>query len=114
MSAHYRVDFQSASNEDLRQLFEITDTSGEPIDLTGATLRMGLEAIAGPAQLEASTANGRIEIVEAAAGRFELAIPAATIEGLPPGSYRHDLLLDRSGSTLRVWSGTLTLSQGVT
>jgi hypothetical protein len=114
MSAYYRVDFQSANNEDLRQIFELADTAGEPVDLTGATLRMGVEAIAGLAQLEASTANGRIEIVDAEAGRFEIAIPAATIGDLPPGSYRHDLLLDRSGSFVRVWSGTLTLSQGVT
>ena len=114
MSAYYRVDFQVCNNEDLRQLFELTDTAGQAIDLSGVTLRMDIAATTGSAALEASSTNGRIAIRDAAAGRFELAIPAAIVRGLQPGTYRHDLVLSHADSVRRVWSGTISLCQGVT
>lgn len=113
MSAYYRVTFQAANNEDLRQAFVLTDEAGAAIDLDGATLRMGLQDLSGNDQLDASTSNGRIAIGDAAQGRFELAIPAAVMGTLKAGVYRHDLLLSVSGTTRRVWAGTLEVSQGV-
>ena len=63
----------------------------------------------------AATANGRIALSDAVAGRFELAVPAATMRTLAPGGYQHDLLLTfPDGRIHRVWTGTLTLSRGVT
>ena len=114
MSAYYRVDFQVSNTEDLRQQFELTDTAGTPVDLTGASLRMDIASMSGADALQASSANGRIAISDAAAGRFEVAIPAADVRGLLPGTYRHDLLLSHADSVRRVWSGTISLSQGVT
>lgn len=114
MSAYYRVDFQASNNEDLRQGFVLTDSAGTPLDITGAALRFGLETSAGRDVLEASTLNGRITVSDAPAGRFDLAIPAAVMATLAEGAYRHDLLLEASGSVRRVWTGTLTLGQGVT
>lgn len=113
MAAFYRVDFQASNNEDLRQGFVLTDTAGTPLDITGAVLRMGIETTAGRDVLEASTANGRILITDAPAGRFDLAIPAALLATLHEGAYRHDLLLNNAGTVRRVWAGTLTLGQGV-
>jgi hypothetical protein len=113
MSAFYRVDFQSSNNEDLRQAFVLTDEAGTPIDITGAALRMGVETAAGRDALEATTANGRIVVSDAPAGRFDLAIPAAVMRTLAEGAYRHDLVLESGGTTRRVWAGTLTLGQGV-
>lgn len=113
MSAYFRVDFQSSNNEDLRQAFQLTDQAGAPLDITGAVLRMGLETAGGRDALEATTVNGRIAIIEATAGRFDLAIPASVMRTLPEGAYRHDLIIDSAGSIRRVWTGTLTLSQGV-
>lgn len=113
MSAYYRVDFQASNNEDLRQGFILTDNAGAPLDITGAGLRMGIETSTGLDILEASTTNGRIAIVDAPAGRFDLAIPAAIMATLREGAYRHDLLLESTGTIRRVWTGTLTLGQGV-
>jgi hypothetical protein len=115
MSAFYRINFQSANNEDLRQVFVLTDDAGAPFDLTGAALHMDIEAFNGADVLEATTANGRIALSDAPAGRFELAVPAATMRTLAPGSYQHDLLLTfADGRVHRVWTGALTLSRGVT
>ena len=115
MSATYRVNFQIANTEDLRQSFALTDSDAVPIDLTGAQLRMGLEIVPGQSALEASTANGRIVVAAATVGQFVLAIPAASLHPLGPGVYQHDLIVTlASGHIHRVWTGALTLQRGVT
>lgn len=115
MSAIYRVNFEIANTEDLRQAFSLTDSAAAPIDLTGAQLKMAIEPLAGAGLVEASTSNGRIGLANAPAGQFELQVPASVMRTLAPGSYRHDLLLTlASGHVHRVWSGALTLARGVT
>ena len=114
MSRYYRIDFQFANNEDLRQTFAVSDAAATPLDLTGANLKMDIQTQAGSRVLEVSLANGRIAISNAAQGRFTLAIPAAIMRTLPAGSYRHDLLLVRGAETKRVWEGFLTINTGVT
>lgn len=119
MAAFYRVTFETANNEDLRQAFALTDDSGAPLDLTGAQLRMGIDPVpgpdTGPPVIEASLGNGRIVLASATAGQFTIAIPAAVMRTVSPGSYRHDLVVTlASGETHRVWAGALTLQAGVT
>lgn len=118
MTAVYRVNFQSANNEDLRHAFALTDSVGTSVNLTGATLQMDLVALAsvgaGSAPVAASISNGRIALVSPTDGQFELVLPAALMRTMTPGVYRHDLLLTLTGRVQRVWEGTLTLSQGVT
>ena len=114
MSRYYRIDFQFANNEDLRQSFAVSDGAASPINLTGANLKMDIQSQTGSRVLEVSLANGRIAITNAAQGQFALAIPATTMRTLPAGSYRHDLLLVRGAETKRVWEGFLTVNAGVT
>ncbi len=114
MSNYYRVDFNIANNEDLRQDFAVRDGAGAPIDLDGSNLKMDVEGPGGPRVIQATLANGHITVTDAAQGHFALAIPAATLRTLPEGSYRHDLLLLRGGETKRIWEGTLTINRGVT
>ena len=115
MAAHYRVDLRAANNEDLRQAFALSDQTPAPLDLTGASLRMTAELLSDWTTFEISTGNGRITLANAAAGQFEISVPAAVMRTLSPGSYRHDLLLTMaSGAVHRVWSGALTLERGVT
>jgi hypothetical protein len=118
MATFYRVNFETAANEDLRQAFALTDSAGQPVNLTGGTLRMALDGVAGsvpgsPA-LEASIVNGRIIVADAALGQFELVLPTATLRTVPTGVYHHDLVLTLAGRVQRVWEGTLTLNSGVT
>jgi hypothetical protein len=118
MAAFYRVTFDTANNEDLRQAFALSDETGTPVDLTGAQLKMGIDPIpaSGPVTpaLEASLGNGRIVLANPAAGEFAIAIPAAIMRTMSPGSYRHDLVVTlASGDVHRIWAGSLTLQQGV-
>lgn len=114
MPTFYRVDFTMANNEDLRQAFQIKDDAGVPVDITGADLRMDIEAASGADAIEATIANGRIALADAAAGQFEIAIPAATMRTLTPGYYRHDLVMTLGGEIRRVFEGGLDLARGVT
>ena len=114
MSNYYRVDFNIANNEDLRQDFAVRDGGGAPIDLDGSNLKMDVEGPSGLRVIQATLANGQITVTDAAQGHFRLAIPAATLRALPEGSYRHDFLLVRGAETKRLWVGTITINRGVT
>jgi hypothetical protein len=114
MATLYRVNFQAATNEDLRQAFALTDSAGTAVNLTGASLRMALDAPDGSSPLELSTTNGRIVLADAGQGQFDLRLPTAELRTLAPGVYRHDLVLTLAGRAQRIWDGTLTLAEGVT
>lgn len=113
MTALYRVDFTASTNADLRQAFALADTAGAAIDLTGATLALAFEREPNTPVLQASIANGRILVTNAAQGCFELAIPAGLLGALAPGLYDHDLLVSRAGRIDRIWVGTLRLTDGI-
>ena len=63
---------------------------GQPIDLSGASIRLHLRRSAndGRVALSLSTDNSGILITDAAAGQFQM--PAQIID-LPPHTYVHDL-----------------------
>lgn len=113
MTALFRVDFEVANNEDFHYAFALTDENGDPVDLAGATLRMDIESRAGGDVLSLSTENGRIA-VEAAAGRFDLLVPAADMAALRENYHAHDLLMTLDGRTTRLWQGAFSIIQGVT
>ena len=114
MSVYYRVDFNIANNEDLRQDFAVSDSASVPLDLAGSSLKMDIEAPGGSRVIQATLANGHIAVTNAAQGKFRISIPASTLRTLTEGSYRHDLLLVRGGETKRIWEGTITINRGVT
>lgn len=115
MAAYYRVNFEIATNEDLRQAFALTDSAAVPVSLTGSSLKMDIEFQSGVDVLELTIANSRIAVTNAAAGEFTIQVPASVIGTLAAGSYQHDLVLTQAnGEVHRVWAGTLTLVRGVT
>ena len=110
----YKVNFALATNEDLRQMFVLSDSSGQALNLANASWRMSLEPSTGSEDVLVLSSNTTgITIVEAEAGAFELAAPASTIGTLAPGVYYHDLLLSLDGRELRIWEGTLHLEKGI-
>lgn len=67
----------------------IADVAGNPVDLTGVTVRLHVRDAAGAKVMEASTADGRITL-QPAAGRIDLVMPKEAT-GVSPGSYRFDM-----------------------
>lgn len=115
MSSYYKVNFELSNNEDLDQSFAICDKSGVPVSLADAALKMQVRGLSGTTVIEASIANGRVSVINPAAGTFRLHVPAETMSGIAEGAYHHDLLLSSAdGAVKRIWTGTLQLAQGVT
>jgi hypothetical protein len=114
MTSYYRIAFKAATNADLRHTFCLKDSTGAAIDLGGASLAMDMRDKDGDDVLACTLANGRITIPAPQAGQFALAVAASDLSAIPPGVYQHDLLLTRQNSVERIWTGTITLEQGVT
>ena len=114
MATFYRVNIFMANNEDLHQAFAFADSTGVPVDLTAASLSMDIETAAENDAVEISTSNGRIVLLSPQQGQFEIQVPATVMRTIPPGVYRHDLLLTRDSRTQRIWEGAITVSRGVT
>lgn len=115
MTALYTVNFTTANNADLRQSFTLNASDGNPIDLTGAVLKMDFENRATNDVLVANQSNGFLSILDEPAGQFELAVPAAILSAINPGVYKHDLIITLANNeTYRVWQGALSLTHGVT
>ncbi|MFN4003321.1 MAG: hypothetical protein ACK4J1_01265 [Hylemonella sp.] len=67
----------------------LTDASGAPLDLTGASARLHARDAEGAKVMEASSADGRLTL-QPALGRIDLVMPKEAT-GIAPGSYRFDL-----------------------
>ena len=113
MISTYRVNMEVATTEDLYLSVALTNASGGTLDLTAAALTLSVETGFGVSVLTASTANGRIVIVNAIAGLISVNVPASVIGAIAPGVYAHDLLLVQAGERHRLWSGTLNIQRGV-
>jgi len=101
-----RVDFEVATDEDLRQQFVFADVNDLPLDLTPATFRLTISK-AGTTVLEATSPD---LIVVDEGGSLEIAIPADAKTMLMPGNvYDHALVKTEAGTDERVWYGTILI-----
>lgn len=100
------------------QQYTYTDSGGTPINLTGAKIAMQIRATAGDpvAQAEATTANGKIVLTDAANGVFTITLlpvdtSAVTVSGV------YDIEYSAGGdttATVRLLQGRAILSREVT
>lgn len=67
----------------------IKDSSGNPIDLTGAVVRLHVRDADGVKVMEASTADGRLTL-HPSVGRIDLVMPSSATE-VAPANYRFDI-----------------------
>ena len=96
-------------------VYQTTDATPLPIDLTGNTMRMGIRVHAEDAieELLLTTENGGLSITDAPNGKFTVWITQAQLLQLALGQYDHSLIrITSTGLKLRVWSGTLTNTAG--
>ncbi|TAI63876.1 hypothetical protein [Bradyrhizobium sp. Leo170] len=108
------VNISTESDADFRRVFVYQTVSGVPIDLTGSAFHMMLRARAEDATvaMELTTENGRIVVLDAVNGKFELIIEQEDLERLTAGEYDQSLIRSRDGAQSRVWRGTFTLGVG--
>jgi hypothetical protein len=95
--------------------FTIANDYGQPTDLTGHTFRMQIRAtIEGAVVLELTTANGRIPIEDAEAGKFKILLTATETASLTAGFYVYDLEWVDGSKVTRLFEGQLEVSREVT
>ena len=112
------VDLETYTDADLVRSYRYQTIGGEPIDLTGWSLRLMVRKQANDptAMFECTTQNGRIWFNDAATGAFTLQIPVAILMSLAPGSYDQSLIGTEPTSLLRrdLWRGALEHAAGPT
>ena len=88
--------------------------SGARVDLSGNKMRMGIRRRAEDIieDLLLTTENGGVIITNASQGQFSVYITKTQLKELPIGDYEHSLVRIIDGTSLRIWSGTLTNNAG--
>ena len=116
----YEYDIKSKKGDTFnRRDFEITEYDDAidpivetPVDLTGATMIMQIRADSGEAILHTfSTANGKIVIDDAPAGKFHI---EAEVLNFTAGVYKHDLQITfADGRVKTYYSGIFELTSDI-
>ncbi|CEG08712.1 hypothetical protein BN961_02130 [Afipia felis] len=102
----------ATNNADWKTQFVFTDgETGTPIDFTGAYIEIEVKDQDRCKRIEASTSNGMIVIQDV--GTFELTIPADSMKCLCPSSYLIGGLYQLNGGTISLFTGTLSIIDGV-
>lgn len=102
------------NDADFFRSFVYQTTLGVPIDITGASLVMGVRknATDATAYLMLTSAGAGITLDDPVNGRFSVRITQAQLLLLPIGDYVHSLIMTIGGVRKRLWSGTMTVGMG--
>jgi len=94
----------------------MTNDYGQPTDLTGHSFRMQIRSTVESATvvLELTTANGRLPIDDATAGKFKILLSATDTAALTAGFYVYDLEWVNGSRVTRLFEGPLEVSREVT
>jgi hypothetical protein len=91
----------------------VTDVTGAPKDITGASITWAMQIIYG-VDIKKSTTDGTIEIVNAVGGLYDISVIPSDTEGFAQGFYQHQSeVLDNDGISEVVLSGTVTINNSL-
>lgn len=108
--ASYTATFVAKNNVDWNEPLQLTQDS-TPLSIAGAEIRMTVVDSNDKPVMTLTNGKG-IQIINEALGKFRILQTAARMKSLPLGTYKHDAILIRAGSTSPLWQGTLTVTQG--
>jgi hypothetical protein len=111
------VNITVTNDADFYRKFQyLMDTSGAPINMTGASLEMMLRRHAADVEalLRLATDTGEIVLINPALGLFTVLIRQDELERLGLGSFDHSNIMTQGGLKTKIWSGTLTNNAGPT
>lgn len=102
----------ATNTADWKTQFQFNDAdTGDLIDFTGADIEIDVKDFDGCRRIQASTDNGKITIIST--GLFELDIPESDMQCLCPGSYKIGGVYSLNGETITLFTGTLSIIDGV-
>jgi hypothetical protein len=108
------VNITVENDADFYRSFAYQDISGNPIDITGASMVMKLRRHAEDvtAFLTLSTDTGEIVITNAPQGTFTILIEQESLVELSLGAYEQSLIMTFNGIKKNIWTGLLTINPG--
>lgn len=111
-----RQDITIEQGATYRAWLNCVDRSGDPIDLSGGTLRMQVRTRPEDHLVLASVSSdgAGIETRDAAAGQAVITIAASVTAGMPAGVCVYDLELEQGATVTRLMQGRVTVLLGVT
>jgi hypothetical protein len=102
------------NDADFYRSFAYQNPDTTPVDITGASMLMGVRRLATDVTevFELSTATGEISITDPTNGLFSIMMAQSALIQLGLGDYVHSLIITLNGIKIPVWSGSLTINAG--
>lgn len=102
---------EASNREDYEYIAQIVDDdTGQPIDLSGATIVAQVSDQEGCQRILLGTATGEITLIEPMT--FRILIPRSSMTCLSAGQYRVGLTVENAGQTTSFIIGTLPVLDG--
>jgi len=109
------VHFETFTNEAWTEGFQINDANGDPVDLTGADLRLMVrESEDAAATLLSLTVGAGITLTVPTEGQFVVEVAKATMNAIAPGVYPFDVVQVNGATWTRYFGGELAVGKGIT
>lgn len=103
-----------STREDWTIPVEVTEPdSNDPIDITGASITLGVRHIKTKAQVLSATVGSGITITNGALGLFQWSFDNSTMGGVTPGTYEVGLIITIGSVTTQLLIGTVPILDGV-
>ncbi len=96
---------------DFNQTFNIEDSTNAPLDLTGYT---GASKMKKHSSSSTTTATFSVSFPNRSLGRMRISLGSSITNGLKPGRYVYDVLLNDGAEKTRVIEGSAIVTAGVT
>lgn len=113
----YTVNFNAVyNNVDFRVVVTLNDAAGDPVDINTANFYMDVvPKIGTPTPILELETGGEISLFsDGSDGKLVIHVDHLVMEPLVPGSYKYDLVMDRSGTSEIVMRGNFKIKAGVT
>jgi len=108
-------DMSGEQGSDYATTITYTNDAGNAVNLTGYTSRMQVRKFAGSATPFLTFTNTSGMTITGASGVIDVAITAAALSTIPPGSYVYDLeIISGAGAVTKLLGGDFEVSAEVT
>jgi len=102
-------DFSMVAGDTRRLEMEVVDGDGDPVDISGASIRWGLWG-KGTLHVSKSLVAG-IVVIDAVNGFFDVTIDTEDTQALAPGYYVHHAEVTNNGEVATTHEGTVRITR---
>jgi hypothetical protein len=101
------------NREDWDQSITVVSSSGAPVDITGASISLGLRDQKNKTQLVGAQVGNGITLTDPVNGVFQWLISADQVRGLCQGTYDVGIVIALNGGKRQLFAGTVPVVDGI-